>query len=265
MLNRNRLRKKVLLDLATAPIVLAPFLLGASALIVQWTFSVESAVLATVSSLSLLGSAGLFLTTFFLGDEKVAHKAMERLKQETKKEKENRLDELDARLVKDRDSRTQVMLRDIRQLAEQFTDSNAVRDVNTNLSVEILSNVEDLFDNSVKQLEKTLELNETAKRIDSRSARDKILEVRERILSDVEKSIATLGTMLAELQTMDLGDTSNLSKIRTQLAEDVITAKKVRERLNGIESELDSDGLSELRELRKQMEAERVSSNLETL
>lgn len=257
LLDRKKLRRKVLLDLSTKPLIIVPFLIGASALIAIWTFSITSAVLQTIAALALLGSLGLFLTTFFLGDESIAKNAIHRLKVEEEKREEKELDDLDAQLVKDRDSRTQQMLRDLRELASKFKDRNLIGDIEANLLFDIVSGVHELFDNSVKMLHRTLELHRTAIELGSNRAKHKIVERREEILTDISKNIEQIGDILAEIQSMDSENSSDTSKLRTRLIEDIRAAKRVKERLSGVESDLNAH-INELHAIREKVEVERA-------
>lgn len=262
MLDRKKLRTKVLLDLATKPIVLVPFLIGASSLIVLWAFSIASAIWSTISALSFLGSLGLFLTTFILGDETISKKALQRLKEEEERTQNEELDRLDKQLGKDKDTKTQQMLRDIRQMVPKFKDENLIDNIESSLMVDIVAGVEELFDSSVKSIRKAIELQKTAKEIESKVARAKILDRRDRIVGDINKNVEQMGSMLADIQAMDMNDETNMSKLRDQLAENVDTAKRVKARLQNIGPtgswDITESQLREMKETRNTKEIERA-------
>jgi len=240
-MDRKRLRQKVLLNLASSPITLIPVLVGASLLLGLWTFSINSVLAAVIGVGALVAGVGSFFTRLFVGDSSAASKAIADLRREHEQAQIDELDELDAELSKDRDPRTQKMLRDLRALVKTFKDSSYDDNLNTSSLMDITAGVEDLFGEGVKMLRKSLEFYRTARDIHDQSTRETILARREEVLDDVQKSIDQLGTLLTDIQKMDVADDSQQERIRQELQDNFDVAKRVRERMTD---------LTELRALR---------------
>ena len=170
---------------------------------------------------------GSFLTRLFVGDERVAQKSINDLQQEQEQQQIHELDKLDEELARDRDPRTQQMLRDLRALVKTFKSA----DSDFTSSLDITAGVEDLFTEGVRMLRKSLEFYRTAKEV-NKSTRETILGQREEILEDVAKSIDQLGRLLTGIQQGDILDHSQQERIRQELRDNFDVAKKVRERMS---------------------------------
>ena len=233
-MDQSRLRQKVLWNLASSPVTLIPLLVGATLLLGLWTFSINSVLAAVVGVGALMVGCGTFFTRLFVGDERVAQKSIADLRREHEQERIDELDELDDQLTKDRDSRTQKMLRDLRSLVKTFKNNSYDDNLNTSSLLDITSGVEELFEEGVKMLHKSLEFYRTAKDFNDKSTREAILQRREEVLDDVEKSIDQLGKLLTDIQGMDVQDYSQQDRIRQELRDSFDVAKRVRERMSDL-------------------------------
>lgn len=233
-MNQDRLRQKVLWNLASSPITLIPLLVGVTLLLGLWTFSINSVLAAVAGVGALMVGGGTFFTRLFVGDERVAQKSIADLRREHEQERIDELDELDDQLTKDRDPRTQKMLCDLRALVKTFKDSSYDDNLNTSSLLDITTGVEDLFEEGVRMLHKSLEFYRTAKDINDKTTRETILERREEVLGDVHKSIDQLGKLLTDIQEMDVQDYSQQERIRQELRDSFEVAKKVRERMTDL-------------------------------
>ena len=233
-MDQNRLRQKVLLNLASSPVTLIPLLLGVTVLLGLWTFSINSVLAAVVGVGALMVGIGTFFTRLFVGDERVAKKSIADLRREHEQEQIDKLDELDDQLTKDRDPRTQKMLQDLRSLVKTFKDSSHDDNLNTPSLLDITAGVEELFEEGVQMLRKSLEFYRTAKDFNDQSTRKTILQRREEVLDDVGKSIDQLGKLLTDIQAMDVQDHSQQDRIRQELKDSFDVAKRVRERMSSL-------------------------------
>lgn len=233
-MNQKRLRQKVLLNLASSPVTLIPLLLGVTVLLGLWTFGINSVLAAVIGVGALLTGVGTFFTRLFVGDSRVAEKSIADLRREHEQERIDELDELDKQLTKDRDSRTQKMLRDLRSLVKTFKDNSHNDNLNTSSLLDITTGVEELFEEGVKMLRKSLEFSRTARDFNDKSTREAILQRREEVLTDVGKSIDQLGKLLTDIQEMDVQDRSQQDRIRQELRDSFDIAKRVRERMSDL-------------------------------
>lgn len=259
-MNQSKLRKKILLSLATRPEVLIPFTAGATGSIASWVFDLSASITA-VSVLSMLLSFGLFLTVFFLGDDESIRDVYKQAEKENIELKEKELDQLDGELVKDRDPRTHEALRNLRVLRQQFRETDwATSDVVS--FMEVIASIDNLFDSSIQSLKKSLSLAKSMKGLKGKS-RQNIRDQREFIVTDVEKNIEQMTSVLIELKSGV--KMSGSEDLRRELSSNVSLAKTIAERISAFESTFDSSSdIENLRKLRKEKEVENARSNLET-
>jgi len=187
-------------------------------------------------SLLTLGTIGQI---FFLRGSKIAQRAKEELKEETDDAREKNLDDLYNRLKKDKDSRTEKALRDLRELSNAIqgsTDQESSLDAQTRF--ELHFKVEQLFSKCVSRLEKSLQLWKSSKEISNKQVSRKILALREEVIEEVIENIVHLGETFARIQTLDCNQSSSkedLQKIRNDLQEGLAIAEKVEEKMRKFE------------------------------
>jgi len=245
MLGRNEFNRRYLLRLLTSPWTLGPLVLGASIFLAAWAFSMEIGLAIFAALVCAFGGLGVFCTRLLMGSEKVSKAVIEDMQKEAHKKREKNLDNLDSRLARDGDSRTESCLRDLRALAKGFRKvQKSGADVGVHDAFSIASGVEELFSRSVSLLEQTLELHETARSMATEEARKPVLKRRERIVQDVTESISQLGKVLAGVQALRSGENvqSDLARIREDLDQRLAVAKRVEERIRTLEEQIEPSG-----------------------
>ncbi len=234
MLDENKLRKKVLFGLLSSPITLVPLLSGATLLAGALAFSKNAGMMLFGGVVCILAAAGTFVSRLLLGSERRTQNAAEELRQEAAADQERRLDDLDRRLSVDRDPRTESTLRDLRAFEKAFRGGGGwMAKLNATSAFDIVTGVQDLFEGCVKSLETSLELYDTVRSLRTPSAKKPILERRDEIVRDVQKSTEQLSRILVGIQALGSGDDSEtgLTRIRTELDESMAVAKKVEEKM----------------------------------
>jgi len=243
-IDEKQFKKKYLLKLLASPLCLFPFLVGATDLILLWAFSIWSGAALFAGIAGILGAVGVFLTRLVTNNRTLTKEVLVSIQQDALRERDKNLDALDRRLSADGDPRTESCLRDLRTLAQAFEKGRSwTGALNDRSTIDILSGVDQLFKRSVRSLEKTLELRSTAAQMINKAARKPILQERERIIIEVAKSIQQLGKVLASIKTLELGDgsrESELANIRSELDQSMEVAKKVKERMNSLEREINT-------------------------
>ena len=242
-LDKGKFRKRLLLEIASRPFTLWPFVLGSTILLTTWTFSLRSGVAAFAGIASILAAVGTFFTRLLLGSEKLGKTVIDDLQKEMVQQREASLDDLERRLCSDGDTRTENSLRDLRTLAKAFRERRAwSASLNASSTFDILSGVEQLFNRCVVSLERSLNLWYTAYKISTPDARQPILTQRELIIEDVAKSIKQLSKILAGIQSIrDDGSSydSELGRIRQELDRSLQVAKMVEERMQTFSAEIE--------------------------
>lgn len=226
-------RKRVLLGLCTRPMTLLPFIGGTSLLIGSWATAQNAGPLPFVGLVGVLAGAGTFLSSLFTGGGKVAEKVVRDMRMEENQRRERSLDDLEHRLAKDGDPRTEQALRDLRRLARMLRqDDGGASGVSVRTGFDILTDVNQLFQTSVGYLERTLNLGRAALDIEQSSARTTLLDQREHLVREVQSSVDHLGEVLAQLQALaESGSDSSLERLRKELDENLEIARRVDERM----------------------------------
>ena len=225
-----------------------PFLVGVTALVGTWASGIRPDVGVLAGLAGALGSAGAFYTKLLLKGDKYAEKAIAEMQDETHGVRERALDDLETRLVADGDPRTESALRDLRSLTRAFEElrDNPELELNARSMFDIASGVQELFEQCVRSLERTLKLWHTGQELVTKAARQPIYKQREQILHDVASSIRQLGQVLGAIQNLGAGGggESKLARIGKQLDQHLAVARQVEQRVNAFEKQLDS-GLRE--------------------
>jgi hypothetical protein len=238
MFDESKLRKRVLLRMFGNPVVVAPFVLGMTALTTVWAMgsALGLGVFAGISG--LLTSAGAGLTRLLLDDGKTARSIRAEMEQEERRRREGLLDDLQRRLTAaDDDPRPENALGDLRALLRAFEElAERSEIVALQALVEVRAKVNQLFDESVQAFEQTLKLYAMAQQIQTPSARKMILDQREHIVKEVQTSIHQISEALRALQRMGAGghSTAELARLREELDQSLALANKVESRIDSL-------------------------------
>ena len=244
-MNEGQIRRKVFLRLLGHPVVIAPFVLGVSACTAVWAFNWPAGLGWFATAAGALASAGAYLTRLVLDDGKIARAVVTEMEQRDQQAIEATLDELDRLLsISDKDPRPETALRDLRALVRAF-DSFAEKtdSLHAPAVIEVRSRVREIFESSVRSLEQTLQLGNTAKILHLPEARKPLLEQREKIIAEIQAGIKQLGNTLAALQHLGSGaqSTRELARLRDELDQSLQIASRVEERLNSLLDHTESD------------------------
>lgn len=258
-MNESQVNRKVFLRLLGHPVVIAPFVLGATVCTAIWALSWPVALGWFAGLAGALASFGAYVTRLILDDGKTARAVVAEEEKGEQQAAEAALDALDRRLVEaDNDPRPETALRDMRALIQAFDDFTEKADSpNAPAVIEVQARVRQLFDYSVRSLERTLQLGDTAKLLNIPAARKPLLAQREKIIADVEACAKQFGDTLAALQRLDAGSQSgsDLARLRDELDQSLQIAGRVEERLNSFLDQTESD-------IRTQTPRESVANNL---
>jgi len=244
-MNESQIRRKVFLRLLGHPVVLAPFVLGVSASTALWALSWPLGLGLFAATAGVLASAGAYITRLILDNGKTARAVIAEMEQGDQRAAQAALDDLDRRLVAaDNDPRPETALRDLRALVRAVDDYAAGTDAATApVVIDVRSRVQQIFESSVRSLEQTLQLGDTAKILHLPEARKPLLEQREKIIADIQAGVKQLGGTLAALQQLGTGAQSSreLSRLRDELDQSLAIASRVEERLNSLLDQTESD------------------------
>lgn len=155
-----------------------------------------------------------------------------------------RLDRLDARLRGAKAERGRELLRALRPLHEGFLENlDWTERIDDATADELRAKVDRLHEGCVAGLERVAELAERAERMRAAGAADAIDAARERVLAEVALSVDHMRKLVAEVQKIALDRTlregEGLADIRRDLEATLDVARRVEERMSGLDGELD--------------------------
>ena len=222
-------RKKVLLDLFASPGTLLPTVGGLSALILSWAMD-GGAALNFIGLAGILGGVGWFVTRLILDLENITNRAYDYVHAQKVKQQEESLDELDARLRKDRDPRTEECLRRLRDLYGTFVEDVRSGKI-TRGTQEVTEIVDELFRTCVGQLELSYQLWQTAVKT-SGPPRDKALQDRNEVVEEVIEAVRQLDKTIQQfLSFTKKKNQEDLGRLRGELDEALRVARRTEERM----------------------------------
>jgi hypothetical protein len=222
-------RKKVLLDLFASPGTLLPVVGGLTALLGTWAFNL-GAWPGFLGVVGILAGLGVSATKLIFGLEKITNDAYEYVHAEEVKKQEKRLDDLDRKLVTDRDPRTQESLRRLRELHRDFTEDLEKGRI-ARSSHDVLKIIEELVNKCVAQLERSYQLWHTA-RGNSGSVREHLLQEREQVILEVVESVHHVERTVGQFRTFAAKDSDDdLGRLREELDEAIEVARRAEERV----------------------------------
>jgi len=229
----DEVKRKVYLDLFASPYNLIPFAGGLTSLMASWAIGGHPTM--TMAGIAgVLAGIGITASRLIWGLEGLTEKAYNYKLDNQQKLKERQLDKLDEKLTRDRDPRTQSCLRELRLLFGSL--QKAVEKGNINAaSYEIMEGVGKVFDESVKQLEHSHALWETARQMRG-PARDSILQQRDEAIREVCATVVEVGEMVEKLLlSKTKRKKSELSKLRRELDESIEAARRAEARTAELE------------------------------
>ena len=235
----------MLLRAAGSPMVVGPFMIGATALAACWALGLGLGIGLFGGLAGVLGAAGSLVTRLTLKGEAWAKEFTEEAIRREQEGRQQTLDTLDRRLTEaDDDPRPEEALRDLRSLVKAFDEAESTAGkMHLPTLVEIRAGVNELFDHCVKSLEQTDRLWEMAKQLRTPDARKALLDRRESILEDVNTTIRQLSRTLVGVQNLGAheGSPRELERLRGELDRSLEIAKTVEERVRSL---VDDSGLA---------------------
>lgn len=225
------LRKKILLDVCVTPSTIMPAILGVSFLLLSVILGSGWGFLGFCLCLVSLGFIG---TRFLFSLESITKSAVEQLLAEKTKHRNIELDQLDSKLLLDRDPRDQTALRNLRALYDDFMSDAREGKICGAIPVSMHDQIEAIFQNCVTQLSKQHQMWLVSSKILGDSRKDLMLQ-RTKILDDVEASIEVLTEVMDEVRTLGLkSKQGELSELQNRLKLQLAAAKEI-DRLTSVD------------------------------
>ena len=221
-------RKKIFLDLFASPGTLFPVVGGLSLLIASWAFS--SAAAAMLGLLGVLTGLGVSATKLIWKLENITNDAYEYVHAQEVEDQEKKLDDLDNRLTRDHDPRTQTSLRELRELYRSFAEDVKGGKLARSAS-EVLEVMGELFRRCVDQLEYSYELWQTARK-KSPEERDKVVQEREQVIEEVIDTVRHVERTVEQFRGFAAKRSEDqLQQLRDELDEAMRVARRTEDRM----------------------------------
>lgn len=243
MSEEKNIAKRVVADIISSPMVVLPFMVGTAAFASLFALGLKGSAFLGAMLIGVggvLGSGGMFLTKMILGRDERVKKIVEESRDKAKQNKLKQLDHFHHRLTMDGDSRTEDSMQDLRSLRQAFGQLDKIApDLNRAMIDEIRKRSEELFQQCVSSLEKSLQLWKTADSLASEKARKPILEQREKLVSEVIGTVEHMSQTLAAVQgiTNKSDGDARLQQLRGELDQSLEVAKRVEQRVDSLLNE----------------------------
>ena len=218
--DRAEIRRRLLLRVFGHPLTLYPGLVGTAAIVSPFLFDMEPALPLFAGVVGLVISGSSLAIRLATGRDAISDEVHEELEAEQQATVTARLDALHAQLAADGDPRTQALFSDVHKLVGAVRGDPSWRAKMNAVAVhDIDQGLDKMFDGCVRNLRRTLELQEMAEGMHSEKATQALLREREGIIGEVERSVDALTALLTQLSLFGAGgDTQpDLATIRAQL------------------------------------------------
>ncbi len=223
----KEVRRKVLLDLFASPLTLLPVVGGLTLLLAAW--ATRSAPLTFAGLAGILGGIGVFASRMIFGLERLTNRAYEYVLEQQQQQQIESLRALEGKLRKDRDPRTQNLLRQLWQLYKALEKDIKAGKIPT-AAHGVMDSVDRMFHVCLGHLQQSYKLWQAAQRMTGRS-QENTLRQREELIQEVEQSVSHLEQTIDELQTVSSKRSkSELARLREELDETIRVAKRVEQR-----------------------------------
>ncbi len=233
MAERDEIRRRLLWRLFGTPVTLVPILGGVSAALTPVLFGIDPAVPLFVGITGIVGGVMGLALRAILGRETISQSILDELEEEQMAEFRARMKLLRRRLEDDGDARTEGLLDDLLALTDTIkNDAEWRRNVNTVVAADLMQGVDDLFDGCLRNLEHSLELARTIRKVNTPAAKQGLVDDRERVVGEITASVGELSRYLSELRVLgtEVAPEKELQRIRGDIDRSLAAARQtVRE------------------------------------
>ncbi len=224
-------KKKVLLDLFVSPWTIVPIVGGLSAWMLSWGMGGNTA-LDLIGLGGVLAGLGVQASRLIFGVEELTEKAYSYVTEKEKRDRDAWLDQLAERLRQDDDLRSEECLRRLRKLyasLDEYPPSG-------HTAISFREKVDKLFRAAVRQLERSLELWDRAKRLPGNTGRPLLAE-RTNAIDEVVITVNHLARTVEQYHAFQLKDSDDeLAKLREELDQTIEAARRADEYIDAIDS-----------------------------
>ena len=211
----NELRKRILLELFVTPVTMIPLALGFTCFALSYVFG---GVLAFLGFAAMALGFGALITNVVFNLKSISQRALKQWRSAEKQKQNQKLDSLDAKLRKTKETDDENHLRNLRELYQAFCDDTSAGRISEHTPPDMLSQIDEIFNACIHSLENSYELFKMAKRM--RGDLKKGLQTqRMGMIDDVGESVSEMSRAINEVRSLKLKSKSDdLQRVRDSLS-----------------------------------------------
>jgi hypothetical protein len=241
-MDESRIRNRALKNLLTSTPVVLPAVLGIGSLLVGLLTGNPAGTFGVLGMAGLALGVGVATWRWLTGSERLTQEALEQLQSGAEREHRSYLRQLQRRLRKDKDPRTNEVVKQLKALRSRLTRVGLIgRRRISETAAEIRDDARQLYRSCLTSLERTLDHQQAAGEMTTPELRQKLLSAREELISQIGESIVRLGATLDHLQTSALEpgrQSEELTRMRRELQTGLEVARRVEQRMDQIDRDL---------------------------
>ena len=181
--------------------------------------------------------------TWFASDE-LTDRAFRDLQRKARTEHMRRLRDLRRALRGDRDPRTSSMLKRLQRIYDRLLATQRWQPPpeSDQIYAEVRDQASQLYESCLGLLERSLEIWKVSRDVATNSAKQQLVDSREKLITEVQQSIGNLEQTLDHMQTTQLKGGADVQddalQLRTELDQGLEVARQVEKRMQELEVEL---------------------------
>ncbi|MFA4845912.1 MAG: hypothetical protein WC654_05115, partial [Patescibacteria group bacterium] len=181
MLDKKQRTQRIALRIIGHPLVVIPGGLGAGAILLS-LIGVGGGIGAFVGIILALIATGVLTWRFLFRLKQISQETLDDIQKEIESERQERISKLRGKLSSDKDKRDERLLDELCEVEQAFkTDKSWMEQAGAGTVMQVLNRVGEVFETSLKLLERSFDLRQTANRLHG-EARDQLLKTSDEIL-----------------------------------------------------------------------------------
>ena len=229
-MDRDELRRRLLLRLFGSPITLLPALGGIVAATSPLLFPIDWGIPLFLGVLGISTAVGSLAFRGTVRREAIAGQILADLEAEAVQQRRKQLNLLKTRLKSDDDTRDENVLEDLLGLVEAVREDDSWRaGINVVAAADILVGIDELFDTSVASLQRCVELRDMAQKLNTPEASAHLMAEREVLLGEIQQSVRALTALVTDLRVLGSGGAKHadrFSSLRKNLDRSLEAARR---------------------------------------
>lgn len=231
------INKQIIVDACVSPASLLPAVGGSTLLVGAWALGLGP-LIAFIGLISIVAGVGIGITNMLTNYPEYAKRHYQKMKVEARQKRDDELDFLDERLLKDRDPKDQQALRALRAFYDEFLDELDAEKLSKNVSERTIERLHEMFDACVSSLKYAADLWDVLSTTRGKE-REALIVDREQVINDVVSRVDVFGAKIAEIRTLGLkANKGDLDAIQEDLTRNLRVAKKVEERMSELRQDV---------------------------